>query len=383
MSAYRARAIASALALIAAFAGPAGAQEAKPAPAWSVPLEPDAGFKFGFSTALALNADGTALLAIDQERGEGDAAVRRPLLLAVAADGRILGRAAPHAESSQYTRGLKLAADRDGFALFTNRGPPEELVVYRLARDGRVRAVQPVRMRGEKMQEVAGIAADGRGNVLVFGGGFEGPHSPALALLDADGRIAWSFVGKIPMPPGGVRAVRFRRGGGTDALVIDREKPYWERRSANGARIMRAALPFGGDCYRFLDERRVAHLFFNHEARPGIDAPARRWVLGVHGENGRLLPGAVALDLPADKNFCHLAVHESGWIAAAVESPRITLFDFALARRAEIDAAAHGARETDAIAVDGAGAVTALVETGPAERQGRTLVLLRFAPPAR
>ncbi|MFO0989654.1 MAG: hypothetical protein U1F37_20255 [Alphaproteobacteria bacterium] len=88
----------------------------------------------------------------------------------------------------------------------------------------------------------------------------------------------------------------------------------------------------------------------------------------------------MALDLPADKYLCHLAAHESGWIAAAVETPRIALFDFALARRAEIDAAAHGARATDAIAVDGAGAVTALVETGPAERQGRTLTLMRFAP---
>ena len=378
----RMRACAGALALLAA-AGAAGAQEAKPALAWSLPVEPDAGFKFGFSTALALHADGTALLAVDQERGEGNDTIHRLLLLSVAPDGRILGRAAPHAESRHFIRGAKLAADRDGFALFTNRGPPEELVVYRLAPDGRVRATHPVRVRGEKMQEIAGLAADGRGNVIVYGGGFEGPHSPAMALLDPDGRIAWSFVGRNPMPPGGVRAVRFRRGGASDALVIDRERPFWERRSATGALAMRVPLPFGGDCYRFLDERRVAHLFFNHEARPGIPAPAQRWVLGVHGENGRLLPGAVALDLPADKSHCRLAVHESGWIAAAVEAPKIVLFDFALARRAEIDAAAQGAREADAIAVDGGGAVTALVETGPADRAGRKLVLLRFAAPAR
>ncbi len=383
MSARRARTFAGTLALLAAFAGLAGAQEAEPALAWSVPVGPDAGFKFGFSTALALHADGTALLAIDQERGEGDAAVRRPLLLAVAGDGRILGRSAPHAESHQYTRGFKLAADRDGFALFTNRGPPEELVVYRLARDGRVRAAQPVRVRGERMQEVAGIAADGRGSVLVFGGGFEGPHSPALALLDRNSRVAWSFVGRHPMPPGGVYAVRFRRGGASDAVVLDREKPFWERRSSGGALLMRAALPFGGGCWRFLDERRLAHFFYNWEEQPGIKAPVKRWVLALHGENGRILPGHVALDLPAEQHHCRLAVHESGWIAAAVEVPRIALFDFALARRAEIDAAAHGARATDAIAVDGAGAVTALVETGSAERPGRTLVLLRFAPPAR
>lgn len=376
------RALAGALALLLA-AGAAPAQEAKNALAWSLAVEPDEGFKFGFSTSLALHADGTALLSIDQERGAGGETIYRLLLLSVSADGRVLARSTPHPESRHYIRGAKLAAEAEGFALFTNRGPPEELVVYRLGRDGRVRAAQPVRVRGEKMQEIDGIAAEGRGNVIAFGGGFDGPHSPALAMLDPGGRIVWSFVGKNPMPPGGVRAARFRNGGASDALVIDREKPFWERRSAQGALMMRAALPFGGDCWHFLDARRLAHFFYNWEEQPRIAAPVKRWVLAVHGENGRLLPGPVVLDLPAEKHHCRLAAHDAGWIAAAVEAPRIALFDFALARRAEIDLAAHGARETDTFAVDVSGAVTALAETGPADKPGRKLVLLRFAPPAR
>ncbi len=378
----RLRAFAGAVALLLV-SGAAAAQQARPALVWSLNIEPDEGFKFGFYTGLALHADGTALLAIDQERGEGDATVRRLLLQSISPDGRVLARSAPQADSRHYSRGAVLAADADGFALFTNRGPPEELVVYRLARDGRVRATQPVRVRGEKMQELGGLAADGRGNVIVFGGGFEGPHSPALALLDRNGRVAWSFVSRHPMPPGGVYEVRFRRGGGSDAVVLDREKPFWERRSSGGALVKRAALPFSGGCWRFLGERRLAHFFYNWEEQPHIAAPAKRWVLALHGENGRLLPGHVVLDLPAEKHRCRLAVHESGWIAAAVEVPRIALFDFSLARRAEIDTSAHGARESDVFAVDAAGGVTALAETDPVGKPGRKLVLLRFAPPAR
>jgi hypothetical protein len=146
---------------------------------------------------------------------------------------------------------------------------------------------------------------------------------------------------------------------------------------------MRAALPYGGDCWRFVDERRVAHFFYNWEEQPRIAAPVKRWVLALHGENGRLLPGHIALDLPSELHHCRLATHDAGWIAAAVEAPRIVLFDFALARRAEVDTAAHGARQSDTIAVDSSGAVTALVETGPADKPGRKLLLLRFAPLAR
>ena len=364
-------------------AGAAAAQQAMPALVWSLNVEPDAGFKFGFYTSLAVHADGTALLAIDQERDEGGDTIRRLLVLSVSPDGRVLARSAPRADSRHFVRGAKLVAEADGFALFTNRGPPEELAVYRLAQDGRVRAVQPVRVRGEKMQEIDGIAADGRGNVIVFGGGFEGPHSPALALLAPNGRVAWSFVGKDPMPPGGVRAARFRRGGASDALVIDRERPFWERRSVQGALLKRTPLPFGGDCWQFVDDRRLAHFFYNWEEQPRLAAPVKRWVLALHDEDGRVLPGHAVLDLPAEMHHCRLAVHDAGWIAAAVEAPRIALFDFALARRAEIDTAAHGARESDAFAVDAAGGVTALVGIGPADTPGRKLALLRFAPPAR
>jgi hypothetical protein len=371
---------------LGAAAGAARA-EAPAKPVWTVPVEPDEGFKLGFYTALALHADGTALLAIDQERMDGQDTIYRPLLISVAADGRVLHRSAPQPESRHYIRGVKLAAEADGFALFTNRGEPEQLVVYRLARDGRVRATHPVRVRGEPMQEISGIAADGRGNLLVYGGGFDGPHSPALAMLNPAGRILWSFVGKQPMPPGGVRTVRFRVDGGTDALVIDREKLYWERRSAAGALALRARLPFGGDCWGFLDGRRLAHLFFHHEARAEVKAPAQRWVLGLHGENGRLMPGHVVLDAPAGIDArCRLAIGGdagAGWIAAALGPPKIALFDFGLAPRGALDLSAQSATEIDVLAIDAKGIVTVLIDTHPQKQPGRKLVLLRLAPPMR
>src|SRR5688572_21470318 len=190
---------------------PAGAEApVTPAPLWSLPIAPDEGFTFGFHSALALHADGTALLAVVQERDKGGDTVARLLLVSVGADGRLLQRSAPVAEPQKYVRGVYLGPDGDGFALLTNRDT-DYLVVFRLEREGRVRGTHRLRFRGEPMQEINGIAADGKGNVLVYGGAFEGPHSPAMAVLDPAGRMVWSYVGRHGMPPGGVRAGRFRR----------------------------------------------------------------------------------------------------------------------------------------------------------------------------
>lgn len=375
------RAILFALALGAA---PAAAEApAKPALAWSVPVEADEGFKLGFTLNLALHADGTALLAIDAARGEGSDEITRLLLLS-AAEGRVLHRSSPHPDAKYYVRGAYLAAAPDGFALLTNRGEPEALVVYRLARDGRVRAAHPVRVRGEPIQEIGGVAADGRGNLLVLGGGFEGPHSPAMALLDPTGRILWSFVGKHPMPPGGVPAARFRRDGGIDAVVIDREKPSWERRSAKGALLTRAPLSPHWNCWSFLDDRALATVFFNWAEKPSpLKAPTKRWLLGLAGADGRFRPNHVALELPGDESaHCRLAVHEAGWVAVSLKAPKVLLFDAALKLRAEIDVASRGIAEIGALAVDAKGAVTVLGDTEAPERKDRKMLLLRYAPPA-
>ncbi len=90
------------------------------------------------------------------------------------------------------------------------------------------------------------------------------------------------------------------------------------------------------------------------------------------------------LDLPGDQNvYGRLAVNDAGWIAVTLGTGKIALFDAVPKLRAEIDLAPHGATAVETLAVDAKGAITALVETGAADKPGRKLVLLRFAAPAR
>jgi hypothetical protein len=167
--------------------------------------------------------------------------------------------------------------------------------------------------------------------------------------------------------------------------VVLREQPSWERRSARGALFARVALPRHWECWRFVDERRLAMMFFNWEEQPLLKpAPAKRWVLALVGPDGRFLPGHVVFDPAVTEHpICKLAAHDAGWIAAAIEPPKILVFDNNLGLRAEIDLASQGATEIDALAVDAKGAVTVLVDTRPANQSGRKLLLLRFAPAAR
>lgn len=369
---------------IGACAGAAWA-EAPAKPVWSIPVGPDQSYKLGFQSALALHADGSALLAVEQQRGEGNDTAARLLVVSVGADGRLLQRSAPVSEPQKYVRGAYLAPDRDGFALLTNR-ETDYLVVYRLEREGRVRAIHRLRFRGEPMQEINGLAADGKGNIFVFGGAFDGPHSPAMAVIDPAGRMVWSYVSRHGMPPGGVRAGRFRRDGGVDALVIDREKPFWERRSDKGALLARVPLSIGQDCSRFLDGARLLHIFYNHEERPDVKAPAKHLVAMVHGPDGKLGAAARVIDLGAKEDFqyCKLAVAPSGWFAVTGSSTaKILVFDDKLAPRGEIDLAPQGVSEVEALAIDAAGAVTALGELRSADRRDRKMILLRYAAPAR
>src|SRR5581483_995176 len=106
--------------------------------------------------------------------------------------------------------------------------------------------------------------------------------------------------------------------------------------------------------------------------------------LALAGPDGRFLPGHVVFDPAATQNpICRLAVHDAGWIAAALEPPKILVLDAGLGLRAELDLASHGATEIAALAVDAKGAVTALVDTRPTDQPVRKLLLLRFAPPRR
>ncbi len=352
----------------------------KPVLLSTTPVEPEAGLELGFPVRLALHGDGTALVVSTQERDEAGSRRYRVLALSVAPDGKV-ARSTTLPETADIVAGLGLAAEADGFALATVLAPGR-VTLQRLARDGSVRAKQALALR-PPLNELAGIAADGRGKVIVFGGVDEGPHAPGMALADGAGRVLWYFAGKHPMPPGGVMAARFRRDGGNDAVVIDREKPSWERRAANGAVLRRAALPRHWNQWAFLDENRLATVFYNWEEGPIAKAPTKRWLLALIGPDGRFRPEPVVLDLPGDQNvYSRLAVNDAGWIAVTLGAGKIALFDAAPKLRAEIDLAPHGATAVETLAVDAKGAVTALVDTRPADQPARKLVLLRFAPAA-
>ena len=107
-------------------------------------------------------------------------------------------------------------------------------------------------------------------------------------------------------------------------------------------------------------------------------------MLALIAPDGRYRPGPVVLDFPADQNaYCRMAVNEAGWIALALNVPKIALFDAELKLRADFDLVRHGVTEIEAVAVDAKGGVTVLTDTRPTNQTARKLVLLRFAPAVR
>jgi hypothetical protein len=371
------------LALVAcALAGAAAAEtRQKPALLSSLSLAPGEGLAWDYARGLAVHDDGSVGLALSVERRAGQETRRQLLALTVDTKGALAARI-PLGPEAKLSIDAVVAADRDGFAVAKVEGG-EKVTVYRIARGGQLRAEQPIRFRRDSINELRGIDADARGNLLLYGGVGSGPFAPAIAGLDPRGRVAWQFFGKEAMPPGGVVVARFRPNGGSDAITIDREKPYWERRSAAGALLMRRPLdPVHHDCRAFLDDRLV-DVFYNWAEQPLKTAPARQWVLTLTGPDAQVQPGHVSFDLPERESAsCRLAAHDAGWIALALQPGKIMVLDGTLARRAEIDLPSPSDTHLQALAIDASGSVVALVDTGSLV-QGRTFSLLRFAPLAR
>lgn len=378
-----ARVLVTAAIAAAASAAPLRAEApVRPAVVWRLDVAPDPGFIWSYGRTVAVRRDGGALAMLTQSRDVDGKTEYRLVALGIERDGKLLARSAPTAEPLAISDHAS-AVDRDGYVLAHNG--PKGVSVFRLAGDGKVRAVQALRLK-RGPTEITGIMADPRGTIIVFGGTDEGPHAPAMASLDAGGRLLWHFAGAHPMPPGGVPAMRFRGDGGTDAIVIDRETPYWERRTKAGALAGRVRLASRHwHCRAFLGDGRLADLFFNWAEQPVVPGPLKQWVLAVSSPPGRVLPGHRALDVAEAENaLCHLAVNDSGWIAASVDPAKIVVFDAALTPRAEIDLSpAFGAQEgpkdgagLDALAIDVQGAVTAILRTGP---RGDGRAVLRYA----
>lgn len=368
-----------AITVIAALAAaPGGAQAETPAriaEVWRAPLSPDAGFEWALNFGLAVHADGTAMAAFAQQRA-GEYEKRYLVTVAIGKDGAVLARKANGTEPLGLFPGT-LVPDRDGFALAvsTAKGP----AALRLARDGGVRARHALPARTGP-HDVTGIAAGPRGELLVFGGYGEGPHPPAMTVFDARGRVVWRYAGRHAMPPGGVQLARFRRDGGSEALVIDREKHFWERRSPGGAVIARTPVEARHwQCRALLGEHGIAELLYNFAEAPTVPGPRNAWVLALTGADGRVRPGGVALDAPKRENApCRLATGAAGRIALSLGPGAIRVFDAELAPRAEIALAPREA-EVEALAVGGDGTVTAILRIG--EREPRFEVVRYAATP--
>lgn len=384
---HPARTIFSLTLAISAVAAPFALAEApaKPPLAWRLDVAPDAGFGWTASENLVVRDDaaGGALAVFAQARQENGTTQNRPLVVAIDATGKLLARSSPITVEADYMEHAA-ALDRGGYVLAT--ASTKGAFVFRLARDGKVLATQPVRFASAP-NAITGVAANARGTVAVFGGYGPGPAAPAIASLDAAGRGLWHYAGPNPMPPGGVPALRFRRGGGIEAFVMDREKSFWDRRSSAGVLIARVPLKMPGwECVAFLGEGRVVQLLFNWPERPVIAEPLNRWVLVVNALPDRMLAGPKTLDASRDANAsCSLAANEAGWIAASLDRTKIAVFDAGLALRAEIDlkAAAETVEETielDRMAIDAKGAVTAIVSTGPKGEGRRIVGFAKIAP---
>jgi hypothetical protein len=238
-------------------AGPAAAQDATlppPAPVWRVEIAAPGGWTGAFDQAVAVRADGAALIvAAFEGKAEKDGAMppRRYALVGVDAGGRVLWRhALPLPDGAEKGFNVALAVLGPGADYTVAWSDHRHVRVFRVGAGGvsplggpTLTSAQRRLRHGEPAEfQLSGLTRAPDGRLALYGGTDMGPHAPWLAVLDPRARLVWEFRGRHAMPPGGVFAARFVAGGAVETVTVDREESFFERRNAAGALTARTRL---------------------------------------------------------------------------------------------------------------------------------------------